>query len=68
MVSLEGFDMPVEPDSQGVLRLSCLFGYLKQAVRLTGDPEKPAAIHFSDFGNIDGPVRSGAVLAAVITT
>lgn len=57
VVSLEGFDIPVEPDPQGALRPSGLFGYLKQAVRPIGDPEKPAAIRFNDFGNIDELVR-----------
>jgi CubicO group peptidase (beta-lactamase class C family) len=57
IVSLEGFDMPVVADQQGVLRPSGAFGYLKHTVMLRGDPEKPSAIRFSDFGNPDELVR-----------
>jgi hypothetical protein len=57
IVSIEGFDMPVKRDRDGALRPTGTFGYMKQSVRLTGDPEKPGSIVFNDFGNRDDLLR-----------
>jgi D-aminopeptidase len=53
IASLDGVDMPVEPDENGVLRPAGVFAYMKQAITPVGDPKSPASIRFSDFGNAD---------------
>lgn len=53
IASINGVDMPVEPDREGVLWPAGVFSVSKQAMTLIGDPERPAAIRFSHFGNID---------------
>jgi len=65
IASIDGMDMPVEPDSGGALRPVDFFRDVKQAVMLPkdgaqrgcGDRDKPASIRLSDFGNIDELVR-----------
>jgi D-aminopeptidase len=50
---IDGGDLPVVPDSDGVLRPAPGLTFLKQALILVGDPAKPASIRYSDFGNSD---------------
>lgn len=57
IVSIDGFDLPVEREDNGVLRHVPFVSFMKQEVTLIGDPEKPVSIRLSDFGNIDELVR-----------
>ena len=52
-VSIDGGDLQVIPDAEGVLRPLPAFGFFKQEVRLIGDAKSPAAVRFSDFGTVD---------------
>jgi D-aminopeptidase len=53
VASIDGFDLPVALDEEGVLSPLELFSSLKQTVRLIGEAERPSSIEFSDFGNVD---------------
>jgi D-aminopeptidase len=53
IASVGGNDIPVAPDAKGVLRPQAVSGYLKHALALVGDPERPEAIQLDDFGNLD---------------
>jgi D-aminopeptidase len=59
IASVDGMDMLVEPDDDGVLWPEGISPFFKQALTLVGDREKPASIRFSDVGNLDdlAPVR-----------
>jgi len=58
MASINGMDMPVEQDENGVLWPAGIFSYLKQSITLLGnDAARPAAIEFRDFGNVDQLLR-----------
>lgn len=58
MASIDGMDMPVEPDDDGVWWPVGVFqGYTKQAISLHGDRLQPNAIRLSDFGNRDELTR-----------
>lgn len=58
MASLNGLDLPVEADESGVFWPAGIFSYLRQSIAPRGaDPERPAAIEFSDFGNVDSLER-----------
>jgi CubicO group peptidase (beta-lactamase class C family) len=50
-------EIPFEPDDRGVLRPGALYDYMKLEITMLGDPEKPASIRLSDFGNTDELVR-----------
>jgi hypothetical protein len=61
IVSIDGMDMPVEPDDQGVLWPAGIFqGYTKQGINLLGDRAHPTAIVLDDFGNIDELIHVAA--------
>jgi D-aminopeptidase len=53
IASIDGADLPFEPKEDGTLRAAGIMHYMKLAVKLVGDPETPASIQFSDFGNLD---------------
>ncbi len=53
VVTLNGFDLPVEPDGAGVLWPAGTCTYMKIGFALLGDPQKPAGIRLTDFGNPD---------------
>jgi D-aminopeptidase len=57
VASIDGLDLTVEPDGEGVLWPSGGAEYLKLSLQLVGDPREPSAIRFSDFGNPDHLVR-----------
>jgi CubicO group peptidase (beta-lactamase class C family) len=61
VVSIDGTDMPVEPDGDGVLWPAGMYGNVKQGVSLIGGSGQPAALRFSDFGNPDELVRMPAI-------
>lgn len=51
MASLDGLDMPFEPDRRGVFWPAGVFqGYTRQGITLMGDPTRPSSLHLSDFG------------------
>ncbi len=51
--SIDGIDVPVEPDEDGVLRPVGMSAYMKQAITPTGAPETPTSIEFDHFGTLD---------------
>jgi D-aminopeptidase len=53
IASIDGLDMPVESDSDGVFWPAGIVRYIKQSITLRGDPSRPGSIRFSDFGNPD---------------
>jgi CubicO group peptidase (beta-lactamase class C family) len=53
IASIDGADLPFEPKEDGTLRPAGIVHYMKLAVKLVGDPETPASIQFSDFGDLD---------------
>jgi hypothetical protein len=68
IASINGGDMAVIPDDDGVLRPVGSFSPLKLTVSLVGDPTKPTSIRFNYFGNLDEliaiePIQSPDVAA-----
>jgi D-aminopeptidase len=63
IISLNGHEMPVAPDEAGVLRPFGLMDYVKQGVRVVGDPQSPTALQLDDYGGTDEfiPVPGEAV-------
>jgi D-aminopeptidase len=57
IASVDGMDMPIESDRDGVLWPSSIFRYVKQGIRLLGDPAMPSSLRLSDFGSLDELVR-----------
>lgn len=57
IVSVDGMDMPAEPDEKGLLRPIRPMAHMKIAVRTVGDPRHPTSIQLHDFGNVDELVR-----------
>lgn len=53
IVAVDGMDMSVYRDEDGVFRPMGLMGFLKQAVNLIGDPAQPASLCLDDYGNLD---------------
>jgi D-aminopeptidase len=53
MASIDGTDMLVEPDDEGVLWPIGAYAVTKQGLKLIGDRESPSAIHLNDFGMLD---------------
>jgi D-aminopeptidase len=53
IATIDGFDIPVEPDDDGVLSPAGTFGSMKLGVTLGGNQVRPASVRFSDFGNVD---------------
>lgn len=51
--SIDGIDMPVEPNESGELWPTGIWRYVKQGVTLEGNSPNPPSIRLSDFGNID---------------
>src|SRR6185436_10729016 len=58
----DGFEMPVEPDTDGVFWPAGAFATWKTGITLIGPAEQPSAIRLSEFGNPDEllaqPVRN----------
>ena len=52
VVSIDGMDMQVDADVQGVLWVAGVFE-AKQSITLIGEPLAPTMIRLSDFGNLD---------------
>jgi D-aminopeptidase len=57
IVSINGLDLPYEPDKGGVLRPAFDSEDRKQSITLVGNPQYPEAIRFNDFGNADELLR-----------
>jgi D-aminopeptidase len=53
IASIDGADLPLEPNDDGTLGPAGIVRSAKMAVTLIGAPEKPASIRFSDYGNLD---------------
>ncbi len=55
IASVDGRDIPVAPDDDGVLWPEGMAGVIamKLGITLTGDPANPSSIRVSDFGNLD---------------
>ena len=56
IASINGADIPIEPDSDGVFRPAGSSSFMKLGMMLVGDPEHPTAIQFSDYGMPDNLV------------
>ncbi len=50
---IDGGDLPVVLDSDGVLRPAPGLTFFKQTLSPVGDPAKPTSIRYSDFGNAE---------------
>jgi len=57
IASIDGMDMPVEPDENGVLWPAGIYRYAKVAITLGGDSSDPLSIGVNDFGNVDELTR-----------
>jgi len=66
IASIDGADLPVAPDENGVLAPVGICRCIKQAVTLIGDPVQPASIQFSDYGNLDELVAVNPAVKANI--
>jgi D-aminopeptidase len=53
IASIDGTDLPMEPDEQGVLRPPPALSLYKFTLTLVGDRTKPGALRFTDFGDVD---------------
>jgi hypothetical protein len=53
ILSVDGMEMPAEPDAEGVLWSAELSACFKQGVILNGAPPRPSSVRLSDFGNLD---------------
>jgi D-aminopeptidase len=53
MGSINGIELPFDPDDEGVLRHQGVFREGREGVRLIGDPVRPHAAEFLHFGNVD---------------
>jgi D-aminopeptidase len=53
IVAIDGAEMPVEPDADGVLHPAGIFGHARRTVTLAGDPEKPSSIRLNQFGSTE---------------
>ncbi len=52
-LSIDGKDLPAQFVAPGVFGLALLASTPNQTVTLVGDPARPTAIRYSDFGNIE---------------
>lgn len=52
-VSMDGFPVPFGPSEDGVLRTIGPYKFQPLSIRLSGDPQRPDAIEFRHFGNVD---------------
>jgi D-aminopeptidase len=52
-VSIDGLEIPVEPDEAGVLWPAEGLGWMKLSITLIGNSDRPDALKLSDFGNVD---------------
>ncbi len=53
VASIDGNNLLLEPDDDGVLRPVGMASHIQRAVTLIGDREHPSALRFSDYGNVD---------------
>ena len=53
IASINGVDIPIEPDSDGVFRPARSASFTKLGMIPIGYPERPTAIQFGDFGMLD---------------
>jgi D-aminopeptidase len=53
IVTIDGMEMPVEPNDEGMLWPSGFFAYNRQAITLINRPNKPPSVILDDFGHID---------------
>ena len=53
MASIDGIDIPMMLDSDGVLRPAPTYSILKYSITLIGGTKSPTSILFDDFGNRD---------------
>lgn len=64
--SIDGLDLSVETDSQGVLRPAGIVSYLRQALTMIGDPDAPHSVSLDDYGEVDELVRQPPSLARAV--
>jgi CubicO group peptidase (beta-lactamase class C family) len=57
LVSIDGMDLPCEPDDTGTLRPGGIWHYLKLVITPRGDAETPQSLRFESFGNVDELMR-----------
>jgi CubicO group peptidase (beta-lactamase class C family) len=65
---IDGMEMPFAPDARGALRPTGWASFFKLAIERTGDLVRPAAIRFTDFGNVDELIALGAPATTNVTT
>jgi D-aminopeptidase len=53
MISVEAWDMPFEPNDEGVFRPAGVYGMVKREVLLLGSAAEAVAVRLSDFGDLD---------------
>jgi CubicO group peptidase (beta-lactamase class C family) len=51
--SLDGWDLPMMPDDDGVLHPFPANSFYRYAITRIGDPARPHGVRLSDFGNVD---------------
>jgi len=61
LVAIDGYEMPVAPDVDGVLWPTGMFNYVKQGIRVLG---APGALELDDFGTLDRLQAVGSAGAA----
>jgi D-aminopeptidase len=70
IVWIDGCDIPLEPDANGVLRAAGIFDFVKLGLTPVGDPTNPSSIRCNDFGNLDELIAvlsvAGADASAIV--
>lgn len=61
IASIDGLDIALELDEEGILRSSGPLAVLKRSITLVGDPLHPTSLHYEDCGASDDlvPVQTG---------
>jgi hypothetical protein len=60
IASIDGYNLPVSPDEQGVFHPIGVMTFMKQSLTPIGPADTPSAIQLNDFGNCDELQRQGA--------
>jgi CubicO group peptidase (beta-lactamase class C family) len=70
MASIDGLDVPMEPDERGVLWPTEIWSFMRQSITMIGDHGNPTSIELNDFGNRDELLavqRSGGIPRVAIS-
>jgi hypothetical protein len=66
IASIDGLDVPMEPDAEGALWPTGIWGTEKRGLTRRGDLARPTSIRLNDFGNVDDFARLEPVAAPAI--